>query len=107
MGHIVGKDIYRKLGRRLDQAPVRTPWTPVFRELVETLYSKPEASLVVRLPYRPSTLHRISRMLGEPEDALRPMIEGLCSRGWWSISGTAPSTSTWSVPLSSAFSSSP
>ena len=81
MGHIASKDIFRKLGHRLDQAPVRTPWTPVFRELVETLYSKPEAELVVRLPYRPSTLRRISRMLGEPEDALRPMIEGLCSKG--------------------------
>jgi ferredoxin len=81
MGHIVGKDIYRKLGRRLDQAPVRTPWTPVFRELVEELYSRPEAELVSRLPYRPSSLSRISRMLGEPEAALRPMIEGLCSKG--------------------------
>jgi ferredoxin len=81
MGHIVGKDIYRKLGRRLDQAPVRTPWTPVFRELVECLYSKPEAELVSRLPYRPSSLPRIARMLGEPESALRPMIEGLCAKG--------------------------
>lgn len=81
MGHIVGKDIYRKLGRRLDQAPVRTPWTPVFRELVESLYSRPEAELVSRLPYRPSSLARIARMLGEPESALRPLIEGLCSKG--------------------------
>jgi len=81
MGHIVGKDIYRKLGRRLDQAPVRTPWTPVFRALVEELYSRPEAELVSRLPYRPASLARISRMLGEPEAALRPMIEGLCSKG--------------------------
>ena len=81
MGHIVGKDIYRKLGRRLDQAPVRTPWTPVFRELAEFLYSRPEAEVVSRLPYRPSSLARISRMLGEPEAALRPMIEGLCSKG--------------------------
>ncbi len=81
MGHITGKDIYRKLGRRLDQAPVRTPWTPVFRQLVEELYSRHEAELVVRLPYRPSSLPRISRMLSEPEDTLRPMIEGLCSKG--------------------------
>jgi len=81
MGHIASKDIYRELGHRLDQAPVRTPWTPIFRELVETLYSRPEAELVTRLPYRPSTLRRISRMLGEPEDTLRPMIEGLCSKG--------------------------
>ena len=81
MGHIASKDIFRKLGHRLDQAPVRTPWTPVFRELVEALYSRPEAELVSRMPYRPSTLPRIARMLGEPEDALRPMIDGLCSKG--------------------------
>ena len=81
MGHIAAKDIYRKLGKRLDQAPVRTPWTPVFRELVESLYSRPEAELVSRMPFRPSSLPRIARMLGEPEAALRPMIEGLCSKG--------------------------
>lgn len=81
MGHIASKDIYRKLGRRLDQAPVRTPWTDVFRQLVEELYSRPEAELVARLPYRPSTLERISAMLGETQDVLRPMIEGLCAKG--------------------------
>jgi ferredoxin len=81
MGHIASKDIFRKLGHRLDQAPVRTPWTPVFRELVEALYSRPEAELVSRMPYRPSTLPRIARMLGESEDTLRPMIDELCSKG--------------------------
>lgn len=81
MGHIVGKDIYRKLGRRLDQSPARTPWTPVFRRLIEELYSPAEAELVVRLPYRPSTLERVARMLKEPEAALRPRIENLCAKG--------------------------
>ena len=81
MGHIASKDIYRKLGNRLDQAPVRTPWTPVFRDLVEHLYSRPEAELVSRLPYRPSTLSRIAGMLGESEDALRPVLDGLCAKG--------------------------
>ncbi len=81
MGHIASKDIYRTLGRRLDQAPVRTPWTDIFRQLVEELYSRPEAELVARLPYRPSTLARIAAMLGEPEDALRSLIEGLCAKG--------------------------
>ena len=81
MGHIASKDIYRKLGHRLDQAPVRTPWTAVFRQLVEELYSRPEAELVARLPYRPSTLKRIAAMLGESEHVLRPMLEGLCAKG--------------------------
>jgi NAD-dependent dihydropyrimidine dehydrogenase PreA subunit len=81
MGHLTGKDIYRQLGRRLDQAPVRTPWTPLFRELVTSLYSPAEARLVIRLPYRPSTLARIARLTGEDEQTLRPLIEGLCSKG--------------------------
>ncbi len=81
MGHIASKDIYRRLGHRQDQAPVRTPWTPVFRDLVQELYSRPEAEVVSRLPSRPSTLGRIARMLGEPGDSLRPMLDGLCSKG--------------------------
>ena len=96
MGHIVGKDVYRKLGRRLDQSPARTPWTPVFRQLVEELYSPAEAELVVRLPYRPSTLERVARMLKEPETVLRPRI--CAPRDWWSISGTAGNICTWSAP---------
>ena len=63
MGHIVGKDIYRKLGRRLDQSPARTPWTPVFRRLIEELYSPAEAELVVRLPYRKCRRIRINAYL--------------------------------------------
>ena len=81
MGHLASKDIYRQLGTRLDQSPVRTPWTPIFRQLVETLYSPAEAQLVVRLPYRPSTLTRIARMTGEAEQTLRPLLEGLCAKG--------------------------
>ena len=81
MGHLVGKDIYRQLGRRLDQAPIRTPWTPVFRQLIESLYSQDEAALIVRLPYRPSTLARIARMTGEAEAALQPRLESLCAKG--------------------------
>jgi ferredoxin len=81
MGHIASKDLYRQLGKRLDQAPVRTPWTPIFRQLVESLYSPDEAALIIRLPYRPSTLERIARMLGEPEHTLRPRLEALCTKG--------------------------
>jgi ferredoxin len=81
MGHFTSKDIYRRLGIRLDQAPVRTPWTPIFRELLETLYAPVEAELVIRLPYRPSTLARISSLTGEAEHRLRPMIQGLCAKG--------------------------
>jgi NAD-dependent dihydropyrimidine dehydrogenase PreA subunit len=81
VGHLAGKDLYRQLGQRLDQAPVRTPWTPVFRQLVEALYTPAEAKLIIRLPYRPSPLHRIARMLGEPESTLHSKLESLCTKG--------------------------
>ncbi|MBM9537286.1 ATP-binding protein [Desulfobulbus alkaliphilus] len=81
MGHMTGKDLYQKLGKRLDQAPMRTPWTPIFRELLEALYSPAEAELVCRLPFRPSTLARIARLTGETESRLHAMMDGLCAKG--------------------------
>jgi ferredoxin len=81
MGHRASKDLYRQLGKRLDQAPVRTPWTPIFRDLVKALYSPAEAELIIRLPYRPSNIARIVRMTGVAEPALRPLLEGLCAKG--------------------------
>ncbi len=81
MGHIASKDIYRQLGQRLDQAPVRTPWTPIFQDLVRALYTPAEAELIIRLPYRPSTLARIARMTKESEDAVLPMLDTLCAKG--------------------------
>lgn len=81
MGHLVGKNIYSRLGKRLDQSSVRTPWTPAFHALLRSLYSPEEAELVCRLPYRPSTLERIARLLGEPDNLLRDRLERLCSKG--------------------------
>ena len=81
MGHRTSKDLYRALGRRLDQAPVRTPWTPVFHDLVRALYTPAEAELIIRLPHRPSTLERIARLTGEPAAPLQVRLEALCDKG--------------------------
>ena len=81
MGHLTSKDLYRALGRRLDQAPVRTPWTPVFHDLVRSLYTPAEAELIIRLPYRPSTLERIALLTGEPAASLQTRLEALCDKG--------------------------
>lgn len=81
MGHLATKDIYRQLGQRLDQAPIRTPWTPIFEKLVRSLYSVSEAELIVRLPYRPSTLTRIAAMTKEAPLALQSKLETLCAKG--------------------------
>ncbi|WP_448873632.1 ATP-binding protein [Desulfobulbus propionicus] len=81
MGHGVGKDLYRQLARRLDQAPMRTPWTPVFQELISSLYSPEEAALIIRLPYRPASLGRIARLIGKDEAELQRHLASLCDKG--------------------------
>jgi len=81
MGHRVGKDIYRQLAQRLDQASIRTPWTPVFHELITSLYSREEAALIVCLPYRPASLERIVRITGWDKAALQHQLESLSHKG--------------------------
>ena len=81
MGHLVGKDIYRQLAERLDQAPIRTPWTPVFHELITSLYSPDEAALIICLPYRPAGLDRIGRLSGRSEAELQARLASLCHKG--------------------------
>jgi len=81
MGHIASKDIYRQLGERLDQAPIRTPWTPVFEKLISSLYSPEDAKLLVHMPYRPATLARIARLCQQDPVPLQRQLEALCHRG--------------------------
>ncbi|MDD2467009.1 MAG: 4Fe-4S binding protein [Desulfobulbus sp.] len=81
MGHSVGKDIYRQLAERLDQAPMRTPWTAVFQELITALYSPEEAALIIQLPYRPAALERIGQLTGIGLTELQRQLESLCGKG--------------------------
>lgn len=81
MGHGATKDIYRQLAARLDQAPMRTPWTPVFAQLISELYTPAEAELIGCLPYRPASLSRIAHLSGMGEAALQSRLHHLCSKG--------------------------
>nr|WP_320012496.1 4Fe-4S dicluster domain-containing protein [uncultured Desulfobulbus sp.] len=81
MGHIASKDIYKQLASRLDQAPIRTPWTPVFEQLIRSLYSREDAQLLVRMPYRPAKLARIAQLCELEPLPLQHQLETLCHKG--------------------------
>jgi ferredoxin len=81
MGHIIAKDMYRQLGQTLDNTPVRMPWTPAMRAMLEALYTPEEAELVTRMPYRPSRIGRIARLSGFDESRLRRMLPDMCGKG--------------------------
>ena len=62
MGHMDSKDIFRKLGGKINSLPLRAPWNETFYELLRKLYSEKEADVVVKMPYGFSDLNRLAKM---------------------------------------------
>ena len=81
MGHLIAKDIYRQLGKKIDNTTVRTPWNPALRDLLYALYTPEEADIIVRMPYRPSTLGRLQKIMGMDAVTLQKRLESLCHKG--------------------------
>ncbi|UCE24887.1 MAG: 4Fe-4S binding protein [Candidatus Zixiibacteriota bacterium] len=81
MGHMVGKDIYRKLGRKIDGLTARTPWNETFHAILKELYTTQEADLLVRMPYGMSDFEKIRRITKYEPTKLRNLLDGLCSKG--------------------------
>jgi len=61
MGHLAGKDVYRKLGRKIDGLTVRVPWNETLHSILHALYSTEEADLVVRMPFGLATTGQIEK----------------------------------------------
>jgi ferredoxin len=81
MGHAAGKDIYRKLGKKVDNLTVRAPWNDALYNLLKKLYTAEEAEVVVGMPYTLSSLQRIAEATRRGEDHLRNILDGLCQKG--------------------------
>ncbi len=81
MGHLVGKDIFRKLGKKIDGLEMRAPWNERLHVLLKELYSMEEADVVVKMPYSLSTLDQLVFATGYNQAELRRILEGLASKG--------------------------
>jgi hypothetical protein len=81
MGHMVGKDVYRKLGRKIDNLTVRAPWNETFHEILKELYSAEEADLIVKMPYGLANLERIEKVTKYERPKLQKLLEGLSAKG--------------------------
>jgi ferredoxin len=81
MGHLAAKDVYRRLGSKLDGLQVRTPWSETLHELLKELYSAEEAELIVRMPYSPATLDRIAGITGLHMARAERLLESLADKG--------------------------
>jgi Pyruvate/2-oxoacid:ferredoxin oxidoreductase delta subunit len=75
------KDLYRKLGKKIDGLSARVPWTESFYEILKELYTEEEADLVVRMPYTFSTVEQIEELTGYKRDRVRGLLDNLCDKG--------------------------
>ena len=81
MGHMVGKDVYRKLGKKIDSLTMRTPWNDTFHAIVKELYTTDEADLIVKMPYGMASFDKIAKVTGYDKTTLKKLLESLCSKG--------------------------
>lgn len=81
MGHLVGKDIYQKLGDKIDSLPFRVYKNNKLFHILKELYSKEEAELVVKMSYGLSTLEEIEKDTGIEKSKLISFLENLCKKG--------------------------
>jgi ferredoxin len=74
-------DVYRTLGKKLDDLTVRTPWNETLHSILKELYTTEEADVVVGMPYTLSSPDRIARLTGVEETRLQGILEGLGRKG--------------------------
>ena len=81
MGHLIEKDVYRKLGKKIDGLQLRAPWNEQFHAIMKQLYSEKEADVIVRMPYSLSNLDRIEKSTGYDKTKLQRILDGLTGKG--------------------------
>ena len=81
MGHLVGKDVFRELGRKIDGMEMRAPWNQRLHAILKELYSAGEAEVVIKMPYGLSTLGDLERVTGYGKAELQKLLDGLTAKG--------------------------
>lgn len=81
MGHLVGKDVYRMLGRKIDGLPMRAPWNDQLAAILKELYSAEEAEIGVGMPYGLCTFDQVQKAVGLEPTRLRNLLDGMCEKG--------------------------
>ncbi|GLI39171.1 4Fe-4S binding protein [Geobacter hydrogenophilus] len=81
MGHLVGKDIFRELGRKIDGMEMRAPWNERLHAILKELYTSEEADVVIKMPYGLSTFEQLEQATGYEKGKLLRLLEGLTEKG--------------------------
>jgi hypothetical protein len=74
MGHNGSKDIFRKVGHKLDSLHVHCTWNDDLKALVKALFSEDEAAVFIKLPYVFSDFSRIQMIIKLPENQFNILV---------------------------------
>ncbi len=80
MAHHTLKSAYRRLTDRINRFPQGAPPHRLLFEILRMLFSEREADLVARLPLRPFSVHKASRLWGKSRADTRRILEDLARR---------------------------
>jgi ferredoxin len=81
MGHMAGKDLYRRLGKKIDGLTARVPWNETLYAILKELYMPAEAELIVKMPYGLATLDKIQSIAKCDGAETARLLESLCEKG--------------------------
>jgi hypothetical protein len=81
MGHLIGKNIYKNLGKKIDNLTARTPQNEAFYKILKELYSEDEAVVVAGMPYVLSNFKTVHKSLKIDEKKLKILLDSLCEKG--------------------------
>lgn len=81
MGHLVGKEIYYKLGDKIDSLPFRINKSKALFNILKELYTLEEAELVVKMPYGLSTAGQIEKATRLDKTLVCSTLESLAKKG--------------------------
>jgi ferredoxin len=81
MAHGNVKDVYRKLGKKIDESPTRAPWNEDFYEILKELYTPVEAEVLITMPFGLANFERVARSTKMDRTLLHSALESLCEKG--------------------------
>ncbi len=81
MGHLAGKEIYQKLGDKIDSLPFRVNKNKALFNILKELYTSEEAELVVKMPHGLSHTDQVGKATGFEKSKLNSLLESLCTKG--------------------------
>lgn len=81
MAHINAKDVYLKLGKKIDGSPTRAPWNETFYEILKELYTPKEAELLIKMPYGLSSFEELLSATKYDQNELQAGLDRLSEKG--------------------------